>query len=252
MYRFVLVAIASLLLAACGRGSEDFTVSVARPPDRVASAFGQAGLDSDIAALFPGLKVVRTSPAPNEVLYTVPGDGSFQTAIKLRFAPSADGKATVIHAAIDVPSTEVTFDGKAMVISEGKVERIFAGILRTASSKLEEGRGIENEQRDFSRMLTVLAIATDSKKLALAQDISKYPDWYMAGLGWLSGIGGGAENPYGDYAGGEDPSAAARQDEYKQSRAEREEKAKAEEASEPMDEARGDSARGDYAGGSDE
>jgi hypothetical protein len=251
MHRILFIAIASLLLAACGRGSEDFTVNVARPAERVQAAFGQASLDSDIAPMFPGLKVVRTTPDANTVLYTIPGDGSFPTAIKLTFASSADGKATVIRGAIDVPSTSVTFEGKSMVISESKVERIIAGILRSASSKLEEGRDIETEQRDFSRMLTVLAIVTDSKKLALAQDISKYPDWYMAGLGWLSGIGDGdgAASPYGEYAGGEDPGMEARQDESKLRRAEGEAKAKAEEAAEPMDQARGDSAGGDYSGG---
>lgn len=252
MYRHLLIALASLLLVACGRGSEDFTVKIDRPAERVRSAFGQVSLDGEIAAMIPGLKVVRTAPEPNTVLYTIPGDGSFPATIKLIFEPSADGKATVIRGAVDVPSTTVTFEGKSMVISESKVERIIAGILRSASSKLEKGSEIENEQRDFARMLTVLAIVTDSKKLALAQDISKYPEWYMAGLGWLSGIGDGADSPYGDYAGGEDPGMDARQEEYKQRRAESEEKAKAEEAAEPMDQARGDSAGGDYVGGSDE
>ena len=39
IYRFVMVALASLLLAACGRGSEDFAFKVARPADKVEAAF---------------------------------------------------------------------------------------------------------------------------------------------------------------------------------------------------------------------
>ncbi|MBN8500375.1 MAG: hypothetical protein J0M19_04410 [Sphingomonadales bacterium] len=252
MTRFLLIAMVSLMLTACGRGGEDFTVKVDRPAERVAAAFSQASVDSEIGALLPGLKVVRSQPKPDTVIYTIPGDGSFETIVKLTFAGSADGKATVIHGAIDVPSTEVTFDGKQMVISESKVERIVAGILRSAARKLEKGEDIANEQRDFSRMLTVLAIITDSKKLQLAQDISKYPEWYMAGLGWLSGADDGVDNPYGDFPVGEDPTINARQDEYRQQRAESEEKAKADQASEPMDAAAGDSAGGDYSGGSDE
>lgn len=250
--RLLFAAFASLLLTACGRGSEDFTVKVARPAERVAVAFGGIGLDAEIASLFPGAKVVRTQPAKNEILYTIPGDGDFPAAIKLTFEPGADGKTSIVHAAVDVPSTKVTFDGKAMVISEGKVESAFRSLIRSAAKKLENGESIDDERQSFSRLLTVLAIITDSKKLRLAQDISAYPEWYMSGMGWLSGLGGGSDYPYGDYAGGEDPGAAARVDEYKQSSQERRERDQAEENARPMDDARGDSANGDYAGGSDE
>jgi hypothetical protein len=98
-------------------------------------------------------------------------------------------------------------------------------------------------------VLTVLAIITDSKTLRMAKDMATHPEWYMAGLGWLSGEG--SASPYGDLAIPEDPGTAARMDEYKQQSAERQEQAKAEEAAEPMDDARGDSAQGDYSGGSD-
>lgn len=247
--RFLFSLVLGLALSACGRGSEDFTVNIARPPSTVASAFGHRGLDGDITALFPGLKVVRTEPAPGEVLYTIPGDGDFPTTIKLTFESSDNGKATVVHGAVDAPRTVVKFASKEMIISETKVELMIRGILRSASSKMEEGRSTEEEQRDFSRTLTVLAIATDSKQMRLAQEITKYPDWYLAGLGWLSGIGGeGPSNPYGEFAGGDDPNAAARMDERAQRRAEREEQEKTAENSQAMDDARGDSARGEDPG----
>ncbi len=248
--RLLIVAFASLALAACGRGSEDFTAKIARPVDKVAAAFDNISADNDIASLVPGLKVVRTKPAPHEILYTIPGNGDFPATIKLTFESDAGGQVTVVHAAIDVPSTEVKFGGKDMVISEGKVEKVIRGLIREAGNKLEKGDSIETERRDFSRMLTVLAIITDSKKLRLVTDISSYPEWYMSGLGWLSGLGDGPANPYGEGDFPDDPGAASRQDEYKQQAAEREERSKAEENAEPMDSARGDSANGDYAGGS--
>lgn len=246
-----LIALISLIaLAGCGRGSEDFTVPVARPVNVVASAFGNKALDGDITPLFPGLKVVRTEPAPNAVLYTFPGDGSFPAAIRFTFEPAPDGEGTVIHTAIDVPSTTVVLAGKEMVISESKVEAMVRGILRAAASKMEEGRDTETEQRDFARMMTVLAIATDSKQLRLARDISNYPEWYLAGLGWLTGGGDGPANPYGDPTEGEDLGMAAAREERRMQRAENEEQAEAAQNARPMDEAVGESAAGEPAGGS--
>ena len=253
LHRILLVTFASLLLAACGRGSEDFKLNVARPADRVEAAFDHAGLDTELTGVFPGLKVIRTKPADGEVLYTIPGDGSFPATIKLTFEPGKDGRTTVVHAAIDAPSTKVDFDDKTMVLSEAKVEKMVRGILRSAGKKLEDGEDIASEQQAFSRLLTMLAIVTDSKQLKLAQDSSKYPEWYLSGLGWMSEGGGfdGPAYPYGEAAMGEDPGVAAEREESRQRSADREERQKAEEAAEPMDDSRGDSAGGDYAGSSE-
>lgn len=250
LHRILLVTFASLLLAACGQGSDDFQINVARPADRVEAAFDHAAIDPMMSGLFPGLKVVRSKPADGEVLYTIPGDGSFPATIKLTFRPGKDGKTTVVHAAIDAPSTKVDFEGKAMVLSESKVEMMVRGILRSAGKKLEDGKDIASEQRAFSQLLTMLAIVTDSKQLKLAKDASKYPDWYMSGLGWMSEGGNydGPAYPYGEAAMGDDPGRAAEREESQQRSADREEKQKAEEAAEPMDDSRGDSAGGDYAG----
>ncbi|HEX4846986.1 MAG TPA: hypothetical protein VFV30_02485 [Novosphingobium sp.] len=244
LHRVLFAALASLLLAACGRGSTDFDVLVERPPEKVRTALSGIAIDQEIGALIPGLRLVRTEPAANEVLYTVPGDGSFEAAVKLTFEPSTDGKATMISVAVDVPSTKVDFEGKAFVLSESKVETAIELILRTAAEKLKNGESIEAERAQFSQMLTILAVTTDSSKLRLAQDIGKSPDWYMGGMGSMGDFDAG----YGSAARGEDPAAGAREEEYKQREAERAEREKAEEASSAMDSARGDSAAGDYAG----
>lgn len=253
LQRMLLVIFASLLLAACGRGSEDFAMDVARPADRVEAAFDHAGLDSELTGVFPGLKVIRSKPAEGEVLYTIPGDGSFPATIKLTFESSEDGKTTIVRAAIDAPSSKVDFDDKTMVLSESKVEKMVRGILRSAGRKLEDGQDIASEQRAFSQLLTMLAIVTDSKQLKLAQNMSKYPDWYLSGLSWMSDGGSyeGAAFPYGEGTMGDDPGMAAEREESRQRSAEREEGRRAEGAAEPMDEARGDSAGGEHSGPSD-
>lgn len=248
LHRVLFAALASLLLAACGRGSTDFDVFVERPPEKVRTALSGIAIDQEIGALIPGLKLVRTEPAANEVLYTVPGDGSFEAAVKLTFEPSTDGKATMISVAVDVPSTKVDFEGKAFVLSESKVETAIELILRTAAEKLKNGESIEAERAQFSQMLTILAVTTDSSKLRLAQDIGKSPDWYMGGMGSMADSESASDAGYGSAARGEDPAAGAREEEYKQREAERAEREKAEEASSAMDSARGDSAAGDYAG----
>lgn len=245
------VVMASLLLTACGRGSEDFAFAVDRPADKVQEALGKVSLTPDLGVMFPGLKVVRTEPAPGEVLFTIPGDGEYPVTIKLTFEPSADGKTSVLHAAIDVPDTKVTFAGKTKYISEAKVETLLGKLLRKAAQKLEHGQNIDSEKREFAEIMTILAITTDSRKLRLANEMAEYPEWYMEGLGWLMEGGEGPQGSYGDPAIPDDPGAASRRDEYRQQQAEREERSKAEEAAEPMDDARGDSARGDYAGPSD-
>lgn len=246
-YRFVLAVLASILLSACGRGSEDFAFRIERPADKVEAAFGKASIGGgELASMIPGLKLVRSEPAQNEVLYTIPGDGAFEATVKLTFEPVDGGKATVLHAAIDAPRSEVTFEGKAMVISETKVELMIGKVLRKAARKLENGADIASEQREFSQILAILAIVTDSKKLRLAQDMTSYPEWYMSGFGWLAEAGDGPAGSYGDPAIPEDPGAAARREEYRQNDAEREARSKAEEASRPMDDA-----DGDYAGPSE-
>ena len=241
--RMLFALIGAVLLTACGRGSEDFTVKIAREPSRVAAALGQISLDEKMAALFPGLKVERSTPAEGQLFYDVPGDAEFRAAVHFTLEPVDGGKATIVHAAIDVPEVKVTIDTKTKVISETKVEFGMREIVQKIGTKLEQGGDIASEREKMSQLLTVLAIVTDTHNLALAVDMENNPEWYLAGLDWL---GGGndvdyPDSPYGDPAQPDDPGAAARQQDYR-------DKDAAQEAAAPMDQPAGDDARGDYAG----
>lgn len=242
--RTLFALLGTLLLAACGRGGEDFTVKIARPPSRVAAALGQISLDAQMSTLFPGLKVERTAPADGEIFYTVPGNAEFPAAIHFTLESIEDGKATVVHAAIDVPEVKVTFDKKSMVISETKVERAVHDIVKDIGGKLEEGGDTVHEREQLSQLLTVLAVVTDTRNLAHALDMQTHPEWYLAGLDWLGGSEGAGDypvSPYGDPALPQDPGAAARQQEARQQN-------EARDASAPMNDPVGDSAAGDNPG----
>ncbi len=241
--RTVFALIGAVLLSACGRGSEDFTIKIARAPSRVAAALGQIGLDEKTSTLFPGLKVDRSTPGDGQLFYDVPGNAAFRAAVHFTFEPADDGKSTIVHATIDVPEVKVTIEQKSKVISETKVEFAVHEIVQNIGKKLEEGSDIASERTKLSELLTILAVVTDSHNLALALDIEHNPGWYMAGLDWLDGAGGDANypgNPYGNQPLPKDPGAAARQQEYRQKEA-------AQEAAAPMNNAAGVEPRGDNA-----
>ena len=223
---------------------------IARPADRVIEVLGHAELDSAIASQFPGLKVERTQPAHGEVLYTIPGDGSFPAAIHLTFEAVNGGKDTLVHAAVDVPPVKVELGGNSKVISETKVERALKDLIESTRTKLEAGGDTAAPQKELSQLLTALAIVTDSRQLKLAQEMQRNPDWYMGDLDSIYDNENDDDRDREDVparadgrpAVGEDPNAAAREQQYK-------EKERAEDASAPMDRAQGDEARADGSSG---
>lgn len=248
IHRIWLAFAAALLLTGCGRGSEDFTVRVARPAERVKSVLNSAELVSAVTRVFPNLKVNRSEPGENEVLFTVPGDGSFPAAIHFTYEPVAGGKETIVHAAIDVPSVKVTLEGKTKVISEYRVQKALHELVQKVGSKLEEGGDTAAERREFSEVLTALAVATDSKKLDRALALASSPNWSMDGFDSIYDGEGmpndmPASHPMGNQPVGTDPGAAVRQREER-------EREQMEEASAPMNEARGETPRGESAAGS--
>ena len=242
--RFYWIAPAIMLLSGCGRGSEDFTVRIDRPTDRVMQALGHGELDSELSGHFPGLKLQRTA-AKNEVLYTLPGDSDFPTVIHFTFEPVEGGKATVVHAALDVPPVRITLKGTPKEISETKVERAVKELIEKTGSKLEEGRDTAAERKELSQFLAVLGIVTNSKHQQRFMALLENSNWAMGDWNALYDGNGEVTAPaYGQAAAGADPGASVREQEYR-------EKEQTSQAAAPMNDAQGESPRGDTARGSD-
>ena len=241
LLRFCWAALALLLLNGCGRGSEDFTVRIDRPADRVAQVLGHGELDTEISTHISGIKLQRTAPTKNEVVYTLPGDGAFPAVIHLTFEPIEDGKATVVHAAIDMPPVKIALKGKTKTISETKVELAIKELVKKVGSKLEQGSDTLAERKEFAQILTVLGIVSNSKQLRRFAEIESNPRSFMGNWGALSDGGGDygedAAQPYGRTPVGVDPAAAVREQEYR-------EKQRNDRAAAPMNDAQGDPARG--------
>ena len=241
LLRFCWAALALVLLNGCGRGSEDFTVRIARPADRVAQVLGHGELDTEISTYLSGIKLQRTEPTKNEVVYTMPGDGAFPAVIHLTFEPVEGGKATVVHAAIDMPAVKIVLKGKTKAISETKVELAVKELVEKVGSKLEEGRDTMAERKEFSKMLTLLGIISNAKQLRRFAEMEKNPGSSMGKWDALYDGGGNygedVVQPYGRAPVGVDPAAAVSEQEYR-------EKQRNERAAAPMNDAQGDPARG--------
>ncbi len=241
LLRICWAGLALLLLNGCGRGAEDFTLRITRPADRVATVLGHDGLDSELSRHFSGMKLQRAAPTKNEVIYTLAGDGAFPAVIHLTFEPVDGGKATVVHAAIDVPAAEIVLKGKTKEISEFRVERAMKKPVEKVGSKLEEGRDTAAERKEFSQILTVLEIVSNSKQLRRFAEMAENPGSFMRDWNEFYDGGGnygdGGAQAYGRAATGIDPAAAVREQEYR-------EKERISRAAAPMNDARGDEARG--------
>jgi hypothetical protein len=190
MKRMILPMVAALALAGCGgSGGEDFALTVKRPVAQVVVPFSDVQLPNEARALFPGLKVDRTRPSENEVLYTFPVEGKDPGIVRLVFESTAEGKATVVHATVDVPMITANIGGVLKVISEAKVERELKKLIEGSTSDLEAGSSGESARREFAQLLTALAIATNPQALARAQELIKDPT--KAALAMAS-MGGGS------------------------------------------------------------
>ena len=241
LLRICWAGLALLLLNGCGRGAEDFTVRIARPADRVATVLGHGELDSELSRHFSGMKLQRTAPTKNDVVYTFAGDGAFPAVLHFTFEPADGGKATVVHAAIDMPAAKIVLKGAAKEISEFWVERALKKLVEKIGSKLEEGRDTAAERKEFSQILTVLQIVSNSKQLRRFAEMAENPGSFMRDWNELTDGGGdygdGGAQPYGRAAAGVDPAAAVLEQEYR-------EKERISRVAAPMNDARGDEARG--------
>lgn len=161
--RFLSLLFAALLLSACGSGSEDFSVKIARDPARVNEAFDEIRLDSALSTPFPGRKLIRSRPNQDEILYTIGGNSGDPATIHFRFEPAESGKATIVHVALDVPEMTVKIGGEQKELSEEKVELALRFIVDQIGNKLDNGESPSAARIKLSRLITILSILSDAK-----------------------------------------------------------------------------------------
>lgn len=176
MKRMTLPLVAALALSGCGvSGGEDFALTVKRPVAQVAAPFSAVILPNEARILFPGIKIDRTRPSENEVLYTFPVEGKDPGIVRLVFESTEGGKTTVVHATVEVPLVTATIGGVVKVISEAKVERELKKLIENSISGLEAGSSGDSARQEFAGLLAALAIATNKQALARAQELLKDP-----------------------------------------------------------------------------
>ena len=240
-------------LAGCGRSNtEDFALTVKRPVASVFTPFSDVQIASEARTLFPTLRLTRTRPSDNEVLYTFPVEGQDPAVIRLVFESTEGGKATIVHATVNVPAIKTEFDGKPKVLSETLVELGLRKLIKAAASGMEAGSSGEVASKEFAGLLTMLAIATDKQAMVRAQELLKDPA-RMAAAGALlerdyydrydpETDAETVDRPQGDRAEVSDPNAAIEREEDARAEERYREQDKLEKAAETGDSAVGDSA----------
>lgn len=188
MKRMILPMVAALALSGCGGGGgEDFALTVKRPVAQVAAPFSDVILPNEARVLFPGLKIDRSRPSENEVLYTFPVEGKDPGIVRLEFESTEGGKVTVVHATVDVPHVTANINGALKVISEAKVERELKKLIADSTSDIEAGSSGDSARREFAQLLTALAIATNKQAMARAQELLRDPSKAAVALASMGG-----------------------------------------------------------------
>lgn len=170
----------ALALAGCGSGiggeTQDFAVTIERPPAAVFAAFAPVSGDGG-AAVYPGLKVDRSKPSDNSLLFTIPSSGSRSSTLRFDFVPIRAGKATELRVFVDVPPITRTFEGKRKVVSETKVETELEKIVK----RLRDNSG--GAASDLSELLVAVAVATDPGLIPSGNPIYSRSGWAEELLG---------------------------------------------------------------------
>lgn len=187
----------ALLWAGCGDAAEDFAVAIKRPVAAVYAPLLAVDV-GEARIVFPGVTFVRTRPSDGEILYTIPGDGSFPATIRLRLESQNGGKTTVVHAIVNVPKVHARIDGQDKVLSEARIERQLESLLKSTGRSLEMGSSAQAETMRLSGLLLALAVATDKNQLARAIDLKSNPSKLME---LLLAFDGPSEQPVSDVAG---------------------------------------------------
>lgn len=187
MHNRAIVLGLALILSACDNTAlrEDFAVAKAEPVAASFAALGASTFPPEMRVIFPGLKLVRTRPDDTSVLYTIPASGGEESTILLTFETAADGRGSMVHAAVHIPAVRASIAGQQKVISEAKIERELQALITDKTG--------DDAQLKLSALLAAIAIATDAKAIVEVQRLMKDPQRYGAAL---EGLRGDLYEPY--------------------------------------------------------
>ena len=206
--RWIVSIVLGLALAACSAArTDDVTVRVDRSPAQVLGPLTVASA-AEAQALFPTLKVVKSRPSDNVLLFTFPGDGQQEPAtLRFTLTPVADGAHTDVLAEVDVPALVVKIAGIEKTLSASKIGAEIERILQT----MDEGSSDAATSR-LSVVLMAMAISTDAKARDKALAMADNPS---SVFGELMGDEDYAQNAV-DYraSGGNDPTEFDTPSEY--------------------------------------
>ena len=233
--RGLLTLTAALLLSACGSNSEDYAIDVAMAPDRAKAELAQ--LDGGMALRALSLPSVTADAATKgEHNFALPGD-SESGQLHLTFEEVGKNQ-TRIHVALALPSQVATIQGKAMMLSEDKAERVIQERLRAwadgvttsgyaSLDGLNEALGGLSIAMRTQKLNEVLAASDDPERLAGLIDPEVLAEMEGGGAGFApsGGLDEAMVDPSADLADAGQPMDSAA----------------------PMDTAEGEDASGDWA-----
>lgn len=178
---FATLALA-LCIAACGGGdggAEDFTVDIARAPVHAITPFLSVDL-SDARDVFPGLKVTTSRLDDGSILYTIPASGpggsdEKPTVIRLTFESLDAGKATRIHAAVDVSDTLIIEEGSKQ-LDEAKINQSLKGIVNDIGKNVALRSPNEGNVERLAMMLAGISVISNGMLHAQANEMRDHPE----------------------------------------------------------------------------
>jgi hypothetical protein len=150
-------------------GSDDFSVTVHRSLPETYAAFSAVHTFGGELRKYGvhRAKVTISRPSDREIVFTIPSSAEAEgSRIAFALSPAANG-ATLVSAAIDVPPVPMTHEGRNLVLSEAKVEAHFREAIENMARRLDAGQPVEASQQQLSKMLDMVAIASNPEDAAV-------------------------------------------------------------------------------------
>lgn len=194
-----LTASTALLTGCSGDGGEDYTVDLAATPAAALGVLSQTDFTQE-RALLGSLDIRQSRPSEHELVYTIPSLSMMEQkredgVVRFLLEPINGGQGTRLHVSVDVPEVRVLMGEANKVLSEEKVESELRKILDSLDRKYVSGSSASTS-KDISSLLVAVAIASNDRMQAQANDFNRDPAAYAERVGLFDDMSGdGATYP---------------------------------------------------------